>query len=193
MNIPPFSIFSAVSELFVTAGVVYVIRRNWTRRPFPLVVFLAVALFEAFVNVLYMATRSARAAANLEEVSTAMKLAFAGNGLLSLLAFMAFVVLAEDGYRALELLRDDARAVDLVVLDLAMPGLPGERVLETLRRLRPDLPVIISSGYSSVESQTSWVAAGASAFVAKPYRIQDLALKLREVLDRIRPTRIARA
>lgn len=102
------------------------------------------------------------------------------------------VVLAEDGYRALELLRDDARAVDLVVLDLAMPGLPGERVLETLRRLRPDLPVIISSGYSSVESQTSWVAAGASAFVAKPYRIQDLALKLREVLDRIRPTRIAR-
>jgi DNA-binding response OmpR family regulator len=103
------------------------------------------------------------------------------------------VVLAEDGYRALELLREDARAVDLVVLDLAMPGLPGERVLETLRGLRPDLPVIISSGYSSVESQTSWVAAGASAFVAKPYRIQDLALKLREVLDRVRPTRGARA
>jgi CheY-like chemotaxis protein len=103
------------------------------------------------------------------------------------------VVLAEDGYRALELLREDARAVDLVVLDLAMPGLPGERVLETLRGLRPDLPVIISSGYSSVESQTSWVAAGATAVVAKPYRIQDLALKLREVLDRVRPTRGARA
>ena len=93
MNIPPFSIFSAVSELFVTAGVIYVIRRNWTRRPFPLAIFLAVALFEAFVNVLYMATKSARAAAGAEEVSTAMKLAFAGHGLLSLLAFLAFVVL----------------------------------------------------------------------------------------------------
>jgi DNA-binding NtrC family response regulator len=94
------------------------------------------------------------------------------------------VVLAESGDRALELMREEARAVDLVVLDLAMPGLPGEKVLEALHRMRPDLPVIISSGYSSVESQSSWVAAGASAFVGKPYRIQDLALKLREVLDR---------
>jgi two-component system cell cycle sensor histidine kinase/response regulator CckA len=96
------------------------------------------------------------------------------------------VVLAESGDRALELLRGDAHAVDLVLLDLAMPGLPGEKVLEALRRMRPDLPVIISSGYSSIESQSSWVAAGASAFVGKPYRIQDLALKTREVLDRAR-------
>jgi nitrogen-specific signal transduction histidine kinase/CheY-like chemotaxis protein len=99
------------------------------------------------------------------------------------------VVLAEDGDRALELLRDGARAVDLVLLDLAMPGLPGEKVLEALRRTRPDLPVIISSGYSSAESPSSWVAAGASAFVGKPYRIQDLALKMREVLDRVRIAR----
>jgi DNA-binding NtrC family response regulator len=95
------------------------------------------------------------------------------------------VVLAETGDRALEILRDDAHAVDLVLLDLAMPGLPGEKVLEALRKTRPELPVIISSGYASVESQSSWVTAGASAFVAKPYRIQDLALKLREVLDRV--------
>jgi CheY-like chemotaxis protein len=94
------------------------------------------------------------------------------------------VVLAESGDQALEILRGDAHAVDLVLLDLAMPGLPGEKVLEALRKTRPELPVIISSGYASAESQSSWVAAGASAFVAKPYRIQDLALKLREVLDR---------
>ena len=95
------------------------------------------------------------------------------------------VVLVEDGDRALEVLRNGTPAVDLVLLDLAMPGTSGEKVLETLRRTRPDLPVIISSGYASVESQSSWVAAGASAFVGKPYRIQDLALKLREVLDRV--------
>ena len=99
------------------------------------------------------------------------------------------VVVAEDGDSALAMLRDDTRTVDLVLLDLAMPGLPGEKVLETVRRMRPDLPVIISSGYSSVESQSSWVAAGASAFVGKPYRIQDLALKMREVLDRVRTAR----
>jgi hypothetical protein len=93
MQIPPFSIFSAVSELFVTAGVVYVIRRNWTRRPFPLGLFLAVAVFEALVNVLYMASRTARAATGADTVSTGMKLAFAGHGMLSLLAYLVFVVL----------------------------------------------------------------------------------------------------
>ena len=93
MHIPPFSIFSAVSELFVTAGVVYVIARNWTRRAFPLGLFLAVAVFEAFVNVFYMATKSARAAAGTEVISTGMKIAFAAHGMLSLLAYLVFVVL----------------------------------------------------------------------------------------------------
>ena len=93
MHIPPFSIFSAVSELFVTAGVIYVVARNWTRRPFPLGLFLTVAVFEAFVNVYYMATRAARAAAGTEAIGTGMKIAFAAHGLLSLLAYLVFVVL----------------------------------------------------------------------------------------------------
>jgi membrane-associated protease RseP (regulator of RpoE activity) len=93
MRIPPFSIFSAVSELFVTAGVVTIIARNWTRRAFPLGLFLAVAVFEAFVNVFYMATKTARAAAGAETIETGMKIAFAAHGLLSLLAYLVFVVL----------------------------------------------------------------------------------------------------
>jgi len=97
------------------------------------------------------------------------------------------VVTAYDGLTAVKRFREEQP--DLVLLDLAMPGLPGEKVLETLRRTRPELPVIISSGYSSIESQSAWVAAGASAFVGKPYRIQDLALKMREVLDRARTAR----
>jgi hypothetical protein len=93
MHIPPFSIFSAVSELFVTAGVIYVIARNWKQRPFPLGLFLGVAVFEAFVNVLYMANRSARAASGADPISTGMKIAFAAHGMLSLLAYLVFVVL----------------------------------------------------------------------------------------------------
>lgn len=93
MRIPAFSIFSAVSELFVTAAVFYVVRRNWTRRPFPLPLFIAVALFEALVNVYYMATRAARASSGAESVSTAMKILFAAHGMLSLLAFLVFVIL----------------------------------------------------------------------------------------------------
>jgi CheY-like chemotaxis protein len=92
---------------------------------------------------------------------------------------------ADNGEQALEILRAGQPAVDLVILDLTMPGMPGERVLREIRAAWPALPVIIASGYATVESQSSWVAAGAMGFVAKPYRVQDLAAKLREVLDRL--------
>ena len=92
---------------------------------------------------------------------------------------------ADNGEQALEMLRAGQPAVDLVILDLTMPGMPGERVLREIRAAWPALPVIIASGYATVESQSSWVAAGAIGFVAKPYRVQDLAAKLREVLDRL--------
>jgi len=93
-SIPPFSIFSAVSELFVTLGVLWIVRRNWTRQKFSLALLLAVALFEALVNVLYMANRAAQAATGQHVISTGMKIFFAAHGLLSLLAYLVFVVLA---------------------------------------------------------------------------------------------------
>jgi PAS domain S-box-containing protein len=94
------------------------------------------------------------------------------------------VMTVESGEQALEILRKGDPRVDLVLLDLTMPGLSGEKVLRAIRGFLPDLPVIIASGYATVESQSSWVAAGAMGFLAKPYRIQDVAMKLRDVLDR---------
>ena len=100
MHIPTFSIFSAISELFVTAGVLYIIRRNWTRRTFPLGVFLTVALFEAFINVMYMATKSAQASSGATTgLSPAMRIFYAGHGMLSLLAYLVFVVLGVLAYQ----------------------------------------------------------------------------------------------
>jgi nitrogen-specific signal transduction histidine kinase/CheY-like chemotaxis protein len=94
------------------------------------------------------------------------------------------VVTVESGEQALDILRKNEPRVDLMVLDLTMPGLSGEKVLRAIRGFRPELPVLIASGYATVQSQSAWVAAGAMGFLAKPYRIQDLAGKLREVLDR---------
>ncbi len=94
MHIPPFSLFSAISELFVTAAVFYVVWRNWNRRTFPLPLLVVVALFEALVNVAYMATRASRASTGADAISTGMKIMFAAHGMLSLLAFLVFVVLA---------------------------------------------------------------------------------------------------
>jgi hypothetical protein len=101
MHIPPFSLFSAISELFVTAGVLFVVRRNWTRRPFPFALFLTVSLFEAMVNVMYMANRSAAASAPgaAEAMPTGMKIGFAVHGLLSLVAYLVFVVLGVLAYQ----------------------------------------------------------------------------------------------
>ena len=99
MSIPPFSIFSAVSELFVTAGVLFVIRRNWTRRLFPFALFLTVALFEALVNVMYMAGRASQAATGSQPLPPGMRLMFAAHGMLSLLAYLVFVVLGVFAYQ----------------------------------------------------------------------------------------------
>jgi uncharacterized membrane protein YozB (DUF420 family) len=98
-SIPPFSIFSAVSELFVTAGVLVIIRRNWTRRRFALWVFLALALFEAFVNVMYMATRAAQASSGSPGLAAGLRIFFAAHGILSLIAYLAFVMLGIMAYQ----------------------------------------------------------------------------------------------
>ena len=100
-TIPAFSLFSAISELFVTAGVLFVVWRNWNRQPFPFPVFLVVSLFEALVNVMYMANRSAAASAPgaTEVLSTGMKIAYAAHGLLSLVAYLVFVVLGTLAYQ----------------------------------------------------------------------------------------------
>lgn len=94
MNIPPFSIFSAISELFVTAAVLVLVRRNWSGRGYSLPLFIAVALFEALVNVVYMANRASAAASGAEPVPEGMKAFFAIHGILSLVAFLLFVILS---------------------------------------------------------------------------------------------------
>jgi two-component system cell cycle sensor histidine kinase/response regulator CckA len=97
------------------------------------------------------------------------------------------VLAVESGEQALEILRQGEPHVDVMLLDLTLPGISGESVLREVRRLKPGVPVIIASGYAKVESQSSWVAAGAMSFVAKPYRIQQIAQKLREALDHPQP------
>jgi Response regulator containing CheY-like receiver, AAA-type ATPase, and DNA-binding domains len=77
--------------------------------------------------------------------------------------------------------------VDAMLLDLTLPGISGEAVLREVHRIAPHVPVIIASGYATMESQASWVEAGAVGFVAKPFHVQQVAQRLREALDRNQP------
>jgi DNA-binding response OmpR family regulator len=77
------------------------------------------------------------------------------------------VRVAVDGHEALRLVAD--YQPDAVLLDLWLPGLPGESVLEALRREAPEVPVIIVSGNSDADRARALLKRGAFDYVAKPF------------------------
>ncbi len=92
------------------------------------------------------------------------------------------VVSAADGRAAVQIFEAERSAIVLVLLDLTMPQMDGEETLRELRRLRPDIPVLVSSGYSEREVQQRFEQLGLSGFIAKPYNIATLQASLRQVL-----------
>jgi CheY-like chemotaxis protein len=92
------------------------------------------------------------------------------------------VLLAENGQEAVDLLRDPRTAVDLVLLDLTMPVLGGEAALRALQRLRPDIKILLSSGYDEDEAIQRFAGERLSGFIQKPYTSAQLAEKIKSVL-----------
>src|SRR6267378_2142952 len=93
------------------------------------------------------------------------------------------VVLAENGAKGILRFRECSAKVSLVLLDLTMPGMPGEEVLERLKAIRPDVPVILSSGFSEMEVTRRLSGKGPASFLQKPYTARQLAEQVRSVLD----------
>ena len=89
---------------------------------------------------------------------------------------------AADGPAALALFQKDPSAFDLVMLDLLMPGMNGEQTLEGLRTLRPDVRVMLVSGYSEGDILGRLGGGRPLAFLAKPFTRATLERKLRELL-----------
>jgi CheY-like chemotaxis protein len=79
------------------------------------------------------------------------------------------VLTAADGGSGLELFRQHAPHVDAVLLDMNMPGMSGEAVFQELVAIRPDVKVILSTGYSEQEAATRFAHAPLAGFVHKPY------------------------
>ncbi len=86
---------------------------------------------------------------------------------------------ARDGHEALEIFKTMRESVSAVLLDSTMPGLSGAQVLERLKELRPDVKVVLTSGYE----KPGMVGAGAAAaFLPKPYRPARLLRTLKSVV-----------
>jgi PAS domain S-box-containing protein len=93
------------------------------------------------------------------------------------------VILAENGPRGIQRFRQSRARISLVLLDLTMPEMPGEEVLEKLKAIRPDIPVILSSGFSEREVTRRLSGKGSARFLQKPYTASQLAQQVRSALD----------
>ena len=88
------------------------------------------------------------------------------------------VLTAVDGQQAGEVYSSHANQIDMVLLDMVMPGTTGLEVCRRLRRINPKVKVILSSGYSSGGVAREARLAGAMGFIGKPYSLEELSRAL---------------
>jgi CheY-like chemotaxis protein len=92
------------------------------------------------------------------------------------------VVQAADGFEALQLLQTKADSIQCVLTDLTMPNMTGWEVISRIRAIRPNIPVILLSGYDEIQVMKEDHPVKPQAFLKKPYRIPDLRDTLLQVL-----------
>ncbi len=94
------------------------------------------------------------------------------------------VLVASSGEEALEVYAGQDGRVDLVLMDLGMPGMGGRLCLERLLEMDPGAKVVISTGYVDRGQEEEALGLGAAGFLAKPYQLGDLVAKIRQALGK---------
>jgi PAS domain S-box-containing protein len=101
-----------------------------------------------------------------------------------LLEGLGYRVIAENSSsHALELFRSDPGKFDLVITDMTMPDMTGEGLSQKLLEIRPDIPIIICSGFSDKINGEKAAAIGISGYIMKPMIMSELDRKIRNALD----------
>ena len=93
------------------------------------------------------------------------------------------IVGVTDSREALELVRNEPDRFDLVITDQTMPNLTGANLAAEIFKIRPKMPLILCTGYSSVVSEESALAMGIKAYLTKPIERKTLAQTVRRLLD----------
>jgi CheY-like chemotaxis protein len=93
------------------------------------------------------------------------------------------VMTASSGEEALEVFQTHRDLIDLVVLDIGMPGMGGYQCLESFRQIDKDIRVLIASGYSDEGPLQNAFEKGASGYIGKPYHMKDFLHKIREMIS----------
>jgi two-component system, cell cycle sensor histidine kinase and response regulator CckA len=93
------------------------------------------------------------------------------------------VLVARNGEEALQLVRDEGNQIGLVLLDLTMPHMSGSETLCQLYRLKPDLKVVLMSGYNVQEAAVRSAGQPIAGFVQKPFEAKELFEVIRRALE----------
>ena len=94
------------------------------------------------------------------------------------------VLAARSGPEAIEIYRQKAGEIDMVILDMIMPEMGGGRVFDAMKGINPSVKVLLASGYSLNGQASNILSRGCRGFIQKPFSIIDLSRKIREVLGK---------
>ena len=92
------------------------------------------------------------------------------------------VITAAGGEQSLDIVNRMGSEIDLVILDLIMPDMNGKKVYESLVRIRPDIRVLLSSGYAMNGDVEAVLNSGCNGFIQKPFNLADLSRKIAALL-----------
>ena len=92
------------------------------------------------------------------------------------------VLVAQTGHEAVDTAKNFDGKIDLALLDMVLPDMPGEAIYPLIKDQRPDVKVIVSSGYSIDGPAQTILDAGADDFIQKPFVVADLSNMLKKVL-----------
>ena len=93
------------------------------------------------------------------------------------------ILTAENGAAGIDVLEREKHRVSLIVLDLSMPGMSGQQALPRFRAVKPDVPVIVSSGFSEIEALRVFEGQRVAGFIQKPYTVNRLVEKIKAALS----------
>lgn len=108
--------------------------------------------------------------------------AFVGKRILESMGYTVTVM--TDSVEALAKLQKEPQCVDLLITDQTMPRLVGTKLGQAVKQIRPDLPIILTTGYTNAFSHENVKNCGIVATIMKPYEVRELGKLVREVLDR---------
>ena len=104
-----------------------------------------------------------------------------GKGVLKTLGYK--VLIARGGKEAIEIYKKNKDTINIVILDMIMPGIGGGETYDRVKEINPNIKVLLSTGYSINGQATEILKRGCDGFIQKPFDIKQLAEKIREILD----------